>query len=120
MIFSTPRLRALEAAFQREAFAGLSYEDALARFASLWAEARAFRPDLGADWEGDLAPDLAVARAVNGLPPAACLFRFHREAEPRARGTGAAVHVDRWAGGTAAWPRSRRSRIPNVSDQVLR
>lgn len=71
MMLSTPRLRALEAAFQREAFADLTYEDALARFASLWAEARALRPDLGADWEGDLAPDLAVARAVNGLPPAA-------------------------------------------------
>ncbi len=38
MLFSTPRLRALEAAFRREAFASLSYEDALARFASLWAE----------------------------------------------------------------------------------
>jgi len=33
-------------------------------------EARLLRPDLGLDWRDDLAPDLAVARALNGLPPA--------------------------------------------------
>ena len=71
MIVSSPRLQALEAAYQREAFAGMTFEDAVARFAALWAEARLLRPDLGADWEADLAPDLAVARALNGLPPSA-------------------------------------------------
>jgi hypothetical protein len=49
----------------------MTFEDAVVRFAALWAEAKALRPDLGADWEADLAPDLAVARASNGLPPSA-------------------------------------------------
>lgn len=69
MINSSDRLAAFEAQYQREAFAALSFEDALARFAALWAEARALNPDWGGDWERDLEPDLAVARAVNGLPP---------------------------------------------------
>lgn len=63
-------MAAFEARYQREAYRGLSYPDALARFAALSAEARALHPELGADWEQDLAADLAVARAVNGLPPA--------------------------------------------------
>lgn len=71
MIVSSPHLRALEAAYQRDAFAGMTFEDAVGRFAALWAEAKALRPDLGTDWEADLAPDLAVARALNGLPPSA-------------------------------------------------
>ena len=69
MIRSSKALRDLEARYQREAFQGLSYEQALARFAALWGEARELNPDLGADWLGDLEPDLAVARAVNGLSP---------------------------------------------------
>jgi hypothetical protein len=70
MVRSSDVLAALEARYQREAFRDLSYPEALARFAALWDEARALHPDLGADWEQDLAADLAVARAVNGLPPA--------------------------------------------------
>lgn len=69
MVRSSDVLAAFEARYQREAFRGLTYEQALARFAALWAEARALNPDLGSDWLEDLAPDLAVARAVNGLPP---------------------------------------------------
>lgn len=69
MIRSSPRLAELEARYQREAYAGLSYEQALRRFAALWAEAVLVNPDIGADWEEDLAADLAIARAVNGLPP---------------------------------------------------
>jgi hypothetical protein len=71
MIVATPRLEEFEARYQREAYAGLSYQEALARYAALWAEARALNPDLGADWVADLEADLAVARAVNGLPPRA-------------------------------------------------
>lgn len=71
MIVSSKRLQEFEARYQREAFAGLSYEEALARFAALWAAARVIRPDLGDGWREDLEADLAVARAVNGLPPAA-------------------------------------------------
>jgi hypothetical protein len=71
MIQPSPRLRELEARYQREAYAGLTYVEALARFTALWAEACIVNPDIGADWEEDLQADLAVARAVNGLPPAA-------------------------------------------------
>ncbi len=71
VIKASPRLDELERRYQREAFRGLSYEQALERFSSLWAEARQLNPDMGKDWLDDLEPDLAVARAVNGLPPAA-------------------------------------------------
>jgi hypothetical protein len=49
----------------------MTYGEALARFAALWAEARLLNPELGQNWLEDLEPDFAVARAVNGLPPAA-------------------------------------------------
>lgn len=71
MIRPSDSLRELEARYQRDAYAGLTYEQALRRFAALWAEACALNPDIGVDWRDDLQADLAVARAVNGLPPAA-------------------------------------------------
>jgi hypothetical protein len=53
----------------------LTYERALEVFAALWAEASlldpAFPRGREGRWEQDLAPDLAVARALNGLPPVA-------------------------------------------------
>ena len=70
MIVASPSLKAFEEQYQRQAFRDLTYVAALARFAALWAEARALNPDLGADWREDLVADLAVARAVNGFPPA--------------------------------------------------
>lgn len=70
MIVSSRRLAEFEAGYQRAAFAELSYTEALARFEALWTEARLVRPDLGDDWQVDLEPDFAVARAINGLPPA--------------------------------------------------
>lgn len=70
MIASSDLLNELEARYQREAFADLTYEEALRRFAALWAEARLLRSDLGSGWEADLDSDLAVARAVNGLAAA--------------------------------------------------
>lgn len=69
MILSSKRLVELEAGDQRDAYATLSYPDALERFAALWAEARLLQPDLGNDWEDDIEPDLAIARALNGRPP---------------------------------------------------
>ena len=71
MIEPSGRLDAFEAAYQRTAYAGLSYQEALALFAGLWAEARALDPawGTGEDWPDDLEPDIAVARAVNGLSP---------------------------------------------------
>lgn len=71
MINPTRRLTELEARYGREAFRHLSYADALELFAALWAEARALQGSPDADWQADLAPDLAVARALNGLPPRA-------------------------------------------------
>lgn len=71
MVRASPALVEFEAAYQREAFRGLSYVDALRRFADLWAEARALNADVGHAWLEDLAPDLAMARALNGLPPTA-------------------------------------------------
>jgi hypothetical protein len=47
----------------------VSYPAALALYTGLWMEAQLLNPDGGSDWEHDLAADIAVARAVNGLPP---------------------------------------------------
>ncbi|HJS43581.1 MAG TPA: hypothetical protein VJ755_08925 [Gemmatimonadales bacterium] len=72
MIESTRRLAEFEARYGREAFRQWSYADALALFSALWAEARAVASAAsGDDWREDLEPDLAIARAVNGLPPRA-------------------------------------------------
>lgn len=69
MIPPSRRLEQFEAAYQREAFRDLSYQQALEWFGALWAEARTLNPDIGRDWIADLEADLVVARAVNGLPP---------------------------------------------------
>lgn len=71
MIHSSRRLAEFEARYGREAFRDMPYSAALELFGALWAEARALNPDFGVDWLDDLAADRAVARAVNGLPPAA-------------------------------------------------
>lgn len=69
MIRNAQRLAALEAAYEREAFADLDLGEALDRFCALWRQARAVGAELGADWREDVEPDIEVARAVNGLPP---------------------------------------------------
>jgi hypothetical protein len=48
---------------------GMSYDQALALFEALWAEAATLDPDFPRRWHGDLESDLAIARAINGLPP---------------------------------------------------
>jgi hypothetical protein len=68
MIRRTPELEAFERRYLSER-SNLSYHDALALFEAMWAEARALRPDFPGDWREDIAPVLAVARAVNGLAP---------------------------------------------------
>jgi len=70
VIERTPRLDAFEKQCGREAFRSLSYAEALDRFTALWVEARALNPDFGTDWREDLEADIALARALNGLPPA--------------------------------------------------
>jgi hypothetical protein len=69
MIHRTARLEQFEVEYARERIGAMSFEEALAVFEGLWAEARALNPDFPTDWRDDLEPDLRVARAVNGLPP---------------------------------------------------
>ena len=71
MVKAGRMLAAFEAQYGRDAYRGLSHAAALELFAALWTEARELNPDFGADWLEDLAADRAIARAVNGLPPAA-------------------------------------------------
>lgn len=65
------RVEELERRYEREALRDLDYPEALRRFTALWNEALQLNPAFGLDWEEDLAPDLAIARPVNGLPPRA-------------------------------------------------
>lgn len=71
MIEPTPELEELERRWAQEWLAGMTYSEALGIFAALWEEARALNPDFPGDWQDDIAPDLAIARALNGLPPEA-------------------------------------------------
>ena len=68
MIQSPERLQKLDADYQRERLRSLTYEQALAIFAALWDHARLVNPQVGRDWESDLAADIALARVLNGLP----------------------------------------------------
>ena len=67
---SSKPLDQLDKRYQQETLRGLTYAQALERFEALWAEALALGVLGQVDWETDLEPDLAVARAVNGIPPA--------------------------------------------------
>ena len=71
MLRRTAGLEQLEGAYARERLARMTYQDALRLFASLWVEARRLNPSFPGDWRSDIEPDLAVARALNGLPPGA-------------------------------------------------
>jgi hypothetical protein len=47
----------------------MSYLEAMEIFEALWEEARALNPDFPTrDWERDVAPDIELARVLNGLP----------------------------------------------------
>lgn len=70
MLVRTEKLRALDRDWEMRRYESLSYRDALALYTALWVEARTLRDDPGGDWTMDLDADLAVARALNGLPPA--------------------------------------------------
>ena len=70
MVHETDRLSEFEVRYRREAFRDFSYREALSIFEALWAEAHQLNPQLGEDWREDLQADFAVARALNGLPPA--------------------------------------------------
>jgi hypothetical protein len=67
MIRSCPELRRFELQQAREN--DLPFDRALAIFTALWVEARQLHPDFPGPWQEDIEPDLAIARALNDLPP---------------------------------------------------
>ncbi|MDP2956357.1 MAG: hypothetical protein Q8N53_08040 [Longimicrobiales bacterium] len=69
MIRSTPELASFERRYARERGRDATYAGALEVFTALWVEAAALNPDFRADWREDIEPDLAIARALNELPP---------------------------------------------------
>ena len=69
MIKRPDQLAAIERQYSRERLASLTYADGPRIFTALWREAVTLNPMLGEAWQDDLVPDLAVARALNGLPP---------------------------------------------------
>ena len=70
MIRATARWQEFEARYRREAYRDLSFHEALAIFEAMWVHARKLNPNLGEDWREDIQASIAVARALNGLPPA--------------------------------------------------
>lgn len=69
MIRSTPELASFERRYARERGRDSPYERALEGFTALWVEAATLNPDFPGDWREDIEPDLAIARALNELPP---------------------------------------------------
>ena len=78
MIQPSKRLREFERRYTRETVAQLTYAetvaqltyaDALAILQALWVEAPELNPDFPGHGRTDIEPDLAIARALNGLPP---------------------------------------------------
>jgi hypothetical protein len=70
MLRGQERIRDVERQHARNRLGGMTYQEALAIFSALWQEAHTINPGYESEWLVDIAPDLAVARAVNGLPPA--------------------------------------------------
>ena len=69
MIRPSARWKEFDARYRREAHRDLSFREALSIFEAMWVHARALNPRLGEDWREDLEASVAVARALNGLPP---------------------------------------------------
>lgn len=69
MLRHSPKIDEIDRRHARERLGRRTYAEALEVFAALWREAAALNPDFPGDWRDDLAADLAIARAVNGLPP---------------------------------------------------
>jgi hypothetical protein len=69
VIRRTPLLDQFERDYARTRRETATFSRALETFEALWIEARALNSDFPGPWEADLAPDFAVARAINGLPP---------------------------------------------------
>jgi hypothetical protein len=71
MIRHTRSLEDIQRRYAREVLARRTYPEAVAVFEALWRQALLLNPEFPGDWHEDIASDLAVARAVNGLAPAA-------------------------------------------------
>lgn len=69
MLRPTRELEALERRWERETYHDMSFHEALDRFEAMWRHALELGWDPLADWRADLESDIAIARAVNGLPP---------------------------------------------------
>jgi hypothetical protein len=69
MIRSSSELERFERDDARLRLATMTHAEALAIFEALWDEAVALNPDFPGDWRDDIAADLSIARAINGLPP---------------------------------------------------
>ena len=69
MIQPSPELSEFELRYARERGRSMTFQNALNIFTALWVEASALNTGFPGSWEEDIEPDLAVARAVNGLPP---------------------------------------------------
>ncbi len=69
MIRPSPELTRFERAYSRSRDRTITYEAASRVFGALWDEARALNPAFPGDWRTDIGSDLAIARALNGLPP---------------------------------------------------
>jgi hypothetical protein len=67
MIRRTRRLEEFERRWAATHLASLSFDEALAIFASLWREAEQLRLDVATDWREDVRADIELARVLNGL-----------------------------------------------------
>ena len=65
----SPELTRFEREYARSRDLTTTYEADARVFEALWDEAKATNPAFPGDWKADIASDLAIARAVNGLPP---------------------------------------------------
>jgi len=69
MLKPSPLLEEFETKYARERTSSRTPEEAMAIVSALWEEASTLNPDFPTDWRDDLEADLAIARAINGLPP---------------------------------------------------
>ena len=67
MIRATERLEAFERQHAIERAEATGYQEALAIFRALWAEAVALNEDFPGDWRNDVEADVELARVLNGL-----------------------------------------------------
>lgn len=68
MMRRTQSLENLERRYARDVLYGRTFLEALAVFEALWDQARLLNSNFPGNWRDDVASDLEVARALNGLP----------------------------------------------------